>query len=136
LKLLGWVLLLGTLMLSALGASGLVRLLSQCVQSAQPAMSEFGAILRGAGILIAAGLVPLLGWFFVVPLSIIISTGAGWYALRGRAPAKRQTAQQETPHIAPVMPHPVHPISGLNGAAAHNGVTHSGVAHSGVEVVS
>jgi hypothetical protein len=75
LKLVGWVLLLGVLALSALGAGGLALVIGTCVQRAEPRMSDFGALLRGAGLLIAAGLVPLLGWFFVVPITIITSTG-------------------------------------------------------------
>jgi hypothetical protein len=102
--LLGWALLLGVLMLSALGASGLARVLANCVQRNEPKMSDFRALLRGAGLLIAAALVPLLGWFFVVPLTIIMSTGAGWYALRGRVPAKRQKVLQEAPQITSTFP--------------------------------
>ncbi|HEX8237138.1 MAG TPA: hypothetical protein VF600_14365 [Abditibacteriaceae bacterium] len=122
LKLAGWALLLGVLGLSALGASGLALLLGNCVQRSEPTMSDFGALLRGAGLLIAAALVPLLGWFFIVPLTIIMSAGAGWCALRGRVPAKNQAVIPYTPQMAPIVAQAVQTTDELTdgGRASHN----------------
>ncbi len=108
LKLVGWALLLATLALAALGAGGLILLLAESVQRAQPGMSHFHALLRGAGLLVAAGLVPLLGWLLVVPLTILVSTGAGWCALRGRVPTTNKkrlhhVPQHNVPQVAPIV---------------------------------
>jgi hypothetical protein len=103
LKLVGWALLLATLALSALGASGLVLLLAESVQRAEPGMSHFRALLRGAGLLVAAGLVPLVGWFLVLPLTVFVSTGAGWCALRGRIPTPNKKRLHNMPQVAPIV---------------------------------
>ncbi len=103
LKLAGWALLLATLALAALGAGGLILLLAESVQRAQPGMSHFHALLRGAGLLVAAGLVPLLGWLLVVPLTILMSAGAGWCALRGRVPTNNKKRLHNVPQVAPIV---------------------------------
>lgn len=106
LKLVGWALLLATLALAALGVGGLILLLAESVQRAQPGMSQFQALLRGAGLLVAAGLVPLLGWFLMVPVTIIISIGAGWCALRGRVPTTNEKRLHNVSQVAPIVAAP------------------------------
>src|SRR5213596_1544802 len=60
-KILGWVLLLGLLGLSAFGGSGLALLLSRRVATHAPLLSPLGALGRGAGLLAVAWVFPVLG---------------------------------------------------------------------------
>lgn len=89
LKLVGWALLASLLALGVLGGGGWVRLLANRVAQAEPNASHFSALMRGGALLIAAGLVPLVGWFLLVPLTILTSLGAAWSAVRPRKLAHR-----------------------------------------------
>lgn len=80
-KLLGWAGLAALLGIAALGASGLSLLLGERLAHQQPDASKWSTLARGAGLLVVSGIVPLLGWFGVVPLSIVASLGAGWLSL-------------------------------------------------------
>lgn len=80
-KLIGWVLLLGLLGVASVGASGLTLLLSERVRANAPRLSPLAALGRAAGLQIAASYLPVLGWFVVFPLSILIALGAGTTAL-------------------------------------------------------
>ena len=81
LKLIGWILFLGLLALSALGGGGLALLVSGRIRGAEPRLSVLGALGRGAGLVVAAGLVPVLGWLLIMPLAMIATLGAGVQAV-------------------------------------------------------
>jgi hypothetical protein len=107
-KLIGWALLLGLTALAALGGGGMALLVGARIQDASPRLSPFGALGRGAGLLIAAGLVPLLGWFLVVPLSLLAALGAGasavfaaWQAGRPRRRTHPVLAGGGPPPVVP-----------------------------------
>lgn len=111
LKLFGWALLLGLLAVSALGGGGLVLLASDRVRGMEPRFSAFAALGRGAGLLVVAGLVPLLGWFLIAPLMLVASLGAGCQALLRRDDTTRPDPPRDSsppsqgsppPRIAPL----------------------------------
>jgi hypothetical protein len=91
LKLVGWALLLGLLTMSVLGGAGLALIVAGRIQQAAPRLTLFAALGRGAGLMIAGGLVPVIGWFVVLPLGVLTTLGAGMGAMFGRpsAVAKR-----------------------------------------------
>lgn len=96
LKLVGWALLLGLLTLSVLGGSGLTLIAAGRIRQMAPRLSQFAAVGRGAGLLIAAGLVPVLGWFVVLPLGVLTTLGAGTLALFGKPVASTKAASAAT----------------------------------------
>jgi hypothetical protein len=136
-KLIGWVLLLALFGLSTVGSSGLALLVAERVQGVEPQMSRFGALIRAAGFLIAMGLVPLLGWFLITPITIIMSLGAGCRTLRrtphkiesravelraaeiasGRIPSEMPSVQVELPVAAGIHPVSTIPVSTINAEA-------------------
>lgn len=83
-KLLGWILILGVLALAALGLSGLSRIAARRIAALSPEMAEYPAFLRGAGFLVAASLLPVLGWFLFAPAAFVVALGAGWSGLARR----------------------------------------------------
>jgi len=50
--------------------------------------------LKTAVLLIAGGLVPLLGWFVVTPILLLIGLGAGIIALVRRGPTRPTSSEQ------------------------------------------
>lgn len=82
-KLLGWALLMA-------------RLAGERVSRLDARFSTFGALTRGTGLLVIAGVVPLLGWFIVTPLMIIVSLGAGFHALFSRRRTAPVTEQDRS----------------------------------------
>lgn len=85
-KLVGWILMLGVLMIGVYGAAGLSSLASQRLQTlAGPSLNDYAAFLRGAGFLVTACMFPVLGWFLFTPIVLLISMGAGWSAIRAKA---------------------------------------------------
>lgn len=118
LKLVGWLLLLVLIVLSALGAGGLALLLNHRIRGMEPELSPFRALCRGAALLALAGLMPVLGWFVVTPLVIITALGASirtlWQARRAVAPVTAPSL----PAVAatPASPTIAQPPAQTNGA--------------------
>ncbi len=80
-KLAGMGVLLGLMVLSALGASGISMLIAERVAALDPTVSRYGAMQRATSIMVIAGVFPILGWFLIGPLLIIASVGYGVQAL-------------------------------------------------------
>jgi len=110
LKLIGWVLLVGLLAVSALGGGGLALLVSNRIRRLEPHLSAFAALGRGAGILAIAGGGSPVGWFVIIPLTIIISLGAGCQVLWQRARTVPRNTPQLTPVPAAVPPGNMEPV--------------------------
>lgn len=91
-KLLGFIGLLAILSVSMLGMTGVASLVGQRIRPLDPDISRFRAISRGAGLLVVAGLLPLVGWFVFFPLLLIFSTGAGLAALMPKRIERPATA--------------------------------------------
>jgi hypothetical protein len=80
-KFFGWILIALVLALSSLGSAGLAAKMGEQLATRSHNFSAFGAFLRGALILELAAFFPVLGWFFVVPLTTVTSIGATGFAL-------------------------------------------------------
>lgn len=76
-KLLGTILALALLSIAAVGGGGLAQLIGERLRPMDPALSAYGAVGRGAGIIVAAGLLPLIGWWVFVPIVLAVSLGSG-----------------------------------------------------------
>ncbi len=86
------ILLMALLAITAVGLAGI----NQIVQGRLYPKSEGVKVgLKTAVLLIAGGLVPLLGWLVLTPILLLISLGAAIIALVRRRP-KPQPAQQGT----------------------------------------
>jgi hypothetical protein len=95
-KLLGWIGLLGLGSIAAVGSSGLATLAAERLKSLAPEMTHYAAFTKSAAYIVLAGLVPVLGWFLVVPFLVFASTGAGVHALM-----LRERAIAESPRFIP-----------------------------------
>lgn len=72
---------LALLTIAALGASGLVQLVSARIKSLDPSLPSYTSLARAAAIVVIAGALPFLGWFLIAPVVILVSLGAGITAL-------------------------------------------------------
>jgi amino acid transporter len=86
LKIAGVLILGGLVVLAALGSAGLARLVAMRMTEREPYLKPLPAYLRGAGLLIAVGMMPVVGWFFAFPILLLLSVGAGVSALRKPQP--------------------------------------------------
>jgi hypothetical protein len=86
-KLFGTTIYLAIFGIAVVGGGGLATLIARKMLPLDSALTPFQALTRGSGILVLAGLFPMLGWFVVGPLSLLISVGAGVHARLARAEA-------------------------------------------------
>jgi hypothetical protein len=87
-KFLGWALAVAVLALSAIGAAGLTRLLAH--RMAAQGLAEagsLGTLVRTSLALELASLLPIVGWFVVLPAVTAAAFGASLQALRRPAHA-------------------------------------------------
>jgi hypothetical protein len=101
LKLLGWFSLALLLVLAILGSAGLSRVLADRILKVDSAVPPFRAAGYSAGLLVATGLLPILGWLILV-VSLLTSLGAGILTLKRRK--KVTVAVPEA--MGPVPPRP------------------------------
>jgi len=80
-KFVGWIGVMTLVAIASLGASGIAQMIAGRIQKIETGISGFGALSRGAGILVVSGLVPVFGWFVFGPLALLISIGVGAQAL-------------------------------------------------------
>lgn len=82
-KIVGLPLLLLTLTVATLGAGAISRTIGLRIQemSTKP-LSDYEALLRGAGFMVVAGILPILGWLAFAPVVLITALGAGTVALK------------------------------------------------------
>lgn len=73
----------------ALGMAGMARLLGERIQQWGGHHSAIGGLLRGAAVLSLAIFMPLVGWFIVLPVTLVIGVGAACFALVGWVPRKK-----------------------------------------------
>lgn len=89
-KLVGWMGILGLTSIAAIGSAGLATLASERLKAMAPEQTPYASLSKSAAYIVIAGLVPVLGWFLIVPFLIFASTGAGTAALLVR---ERQAAE-------------------------------------------
>jgi len=77
LKAIGWIFLGLILTYASLGASGLTLLIAKRIRKrGNDSTIPFGDFIKGAVVLELAAAFPFIGWFFVIPIVIIVSLGA------------------------------------------------------------
>jgi hypothetical protein len=95
-KLLGWTIVMPLLSVASVGSAGLAGLAAQRLRHLAPDQTAYVNLSRSAAFIVLAGLVPLLGWFLIVPFLIFASTGAGVAAL-----VTREDVSMEAPGCMP-----------------------------------
>jgi hypothetical protein len=90
-KLLGWIGILGLSAIAAVGSAGLATLASERHRAMAPDSTAYASLSKSTATIVIAGLVPILGWFLIVPFLVFASTGAGIAALRHRQPEAAET---------------------------------------------
>ena len=76
LKLIAWVVLAAFFALAALGAAGIALLCANRIETFDTRVRPLTALWRGSLLIVAAGFLPIVGWFMVFPVSVIFSLGA------------------------------------------------------------
>lgn len=84
-KLVGWVGILALASIAAVGSAGLATLASERLSAMAPDATPYASLSKSTATIVIASLVPVLGWFLIVPFLVFASTGAGVAALRHRA---------------------------------------------------
>ena len=80
-KFIGYCGLLVVFGLAALGGGGLVLLVAERLQEFDPKLRPFVALNRGALLIVASGLVPLLGLFVIFPAVLAMGMGTAVQAI-------------------------------------------------------
>ncbi len=78
----------GLMLLAAVGAGGIVHLIAERIQLRDPGFSGFIGLVRGATTVVLAAMLPVAGWFFLGPLILAGSMGAGLHAVAVRNPRR------------------------------------------------
>lgn len=87
-KFLGWILLASSLALSSIGSAGIAAHLADRLAQ-QSNVSALGAFVRGAVLLELAAFFPVIGWFFLWPLFLIVAFGAAGFAILNWLPREK-----------------------------------------------
>lgn len=96
-KLAGFILSLCMGVLLLVGGAGIAHLMGTRIGEMSGAKSSFGALVRGSIVHGFSMIFPYLGWFLMLPLSLLCALGAGWYAIAPkRYPALSPLPQEGT----------------------------------------
>jgi hypothetical protein len=76
-RIFGLALLIALGFFAVVGAAAIVRIAAERILSEGTAMPPFAALTRGAIVCVLAVLVPIFGWFVVLPVGLCISVGGG-----------------------------------------------------------
>ena len=87
-KLLSALILGGLGIVAALGSAAMVRLLGGRIDAMGSPMAPFASLTRASVLYVAAGFLPVIGWFFVMPVALLLSVGSGVAALLAGEKAK------------------------------------------------
>jgi len=97
-KFFGWILLAISIALSSIGSAGIAAQLAHRITQ-HSTVSELGGFIRGALVLELAAFFPIIGWFFLWPLLLIVAFGATGFALLNWLPReKTQVSSTTTSH--------------------------------------
>ena len=86
-KIAGFAILLSLLLLGLLGSAGLSRHIGQRLASPIDTEQPWRRVLRGGTVLSITFVLPFLGWFMILPLTLVSGIGAAVTALRRVDPA-------------------------------------------------
>src|SRR5690349_7395318 len=87
-KFMGWILLAASLALSTVGSAGIAAHLANRL-ARQSDLSAMSAFVRGSVVLELAAFFPVLGWFFIWPLMLVMAFGATGFALLNWIPREK-----------------------------------------------
>lgn len=87
-KFAGWLLLAAALAVSSIGSAGIAAHLGARL-TRQSSISALSGFVRGSVILELAAFFPVLGWFFIWPLLIIMAFGATGFAFLNWMPREK-----------------------------------------------
>ncbi len=71
---------------ASFGGSGIVQLIRERILEEHPEMPRFQALVKSSALLSAVVMSPLVGWFFLAPMFLILGFGAGVRAIRFKQP--------------------------------------------------
>jgi hypothetical protein len=94
-KFAGWILLAAALAVSSIGSAGIAAHLGARL-TRQGNISALGGFVRGSVILELAAFFPVLGWFFIWPLMLILAFGMTGFALLNWMPREKVSRMPET----------------------------------------
>jgi hypothetical protein len=87
-QLVGWTLLTLFVMYAGVGMSGFVTFIGQRLSSPADAGRPWRATVRGGVVLEFACLLPVIGWFALLPMSLILGAGATTLSFFGAVPPR------------------------------------------------
>lgn len=87
-KFTGWILLAASLTVSSVGSAGIAAHIGKRLMN-QSGLSALSGFIRGSVILELAAFFPILGWFFIWPLMLILAFGATGFALLNWMPREK-----------------------------------------------
>ena len=96
-KFIGWLLLAAALAFSSIGSAGIAAHLGTRLTS-HSGLSPLNAFVRGSVILELVALFPVLGWFFIWPIALIMAFGATGFAFLNWMP------REKTVHVPDPVP--------------------------------
>ena len=99
-KALGFLLFLGGFLLVGIGLAGLADLVGARLASPHDEGRPWRAQVRGAVCLVLSFLLPLVGWFGILPLAAVTSIGAAALSLRRGGPGEEAAADGGTTPVA------------------------------------
>ncbi len=82
--------------LASLGSAGIARLIGARIQGVGAAMSPFASLTRGALVYATAGFLPIIGWFLITPIALLLSVGCAVTALHSRGSRSDVPVQNDT----------------------------------------
>src|SRR5688572_21843504 len=94
-KFFGWILLAISIALSSIGSAGIAAQLAHRITQ-HSTVSELGGFIRGALVLELAAFFPIIGWFFLWPLLLIVAFGATGFALLNWPPREKTQISSAT----------------------------------------
>lgn len=94
-KFAGWILLAAALAVSSIGSAGIAAHLGARL-TRQSNFSALSGFVRGSVLLELAAFFPVLGWFFIWPLTIIMAFGATGFAFLNWMPREKPSRMPET----------------------------------------
>ncbi|MGC4099392.1 MAG: DUF1800 family protein [Nitrospira sp.] len=83
-RVLGGALWVGLAALAVIGSAGIACLIGDRIETVGAHMAPFASLTRGAVLYVAAGFLPVVGWFLIAPLALLLSLGGAVSALRTR----------------------------------------------------
>jgi hypothetical protein len=70
--------------LAAVGLGGIATLVAERIGEVDPQFGSFAGLVRGATLVVLATITPLIGWFFLGPIALFASIGAGLHTVVSR----------------------------------------------------